>query len=132
MTAHTPSPSTLRWKQALGRMLDSQGFTVDEWRRAKLGEHRAALIDAVQFILERLRLQSTQADLLERDTLNEDWAPLLRERFGDAAGILEEADPVAVGYGIRWCEILLDRALDVEELLAHPAEPVIQWTRDVP
>lgn len=127
----TPPPSQ-RWKEALGRLLDSRGFTVDEWRRAKLGTHRESVVAAVQHILERLRLQATQADLLERDTLHEDWRPWLAEQFGEEASLLEEADPVAVAYGIRWCEIVLERELNVEDLLTQPPEPVIQWTRDLP
>jgi hypothetical protein len=88
-------------------------------------------VAAVQHILERLRIQTTQAELLERDTLNEDWTPWLTEQFGDEARLLMEVEPVNIAYGIRWCEILLDRELDVESLLQRPPEPVIQWTRDV-
>jgi hypothetical protein len=120
-----------RWKIALGRVLDTRGFTVDEWRRASLGDHRESLLRAVQFILERLRLQETQADLLERETLAEDWGPWLSEQFGDEAPLLREADPVAVAYGIRWCEIVLDRHLNVDEILESPPEPIVQWTRDL-
>ena len=129
-----PSPRNTapqRWKRALGRALDTRGFTVDEWRLSSLGAHRASLTSAVQHILERLRLQGTQTDLLERDTLTEDWDPWLVEQYGAEASILREADPVAVAYGIRWCEIVLNRELDVEELLEDPPEAVIQWTRDV-
>ena len=125
------SPSVERWKRALGRALDTRGYTVDEWRLANLGAHRASLVAAVQHILERLRLQETQTDLLERDTLTEDWNPWMVERFGDEAAVLREADPVAVAYGIRWCEILLNRELDVEQLFDDPPEAVIQWTRDL-
>jgi hypothetical protein len=127
-----PTPATDRWKLALGRMLDSRGFTVDEWRHANLAAHRAALIATVQHILERLRLEATQADLLERDTLDEDWDPWLTEQYGaETARILREGSPAEIAYGIRWCEILLDRHLDVEELATNPPEPVIQWSRDV-
>ena len=127
-----PAAPTTRWKRALGRLLDSQGFTVDEWRQANLAAHREALLSTVQHILERLRAAETQTELLERDTLNEDWRPWLAESFGqDEARVLAEADPVGIAYGIRWCEILLDRHLDAEELLRAPPEPVIQWTRDV-
>ena len=131
MEPTAPPQATQRWKRALGRALDSQGFTVDEWRQARLGEHRESLVAAVQHILERLRLQTTQAELLERDTLNEDWTPWLNEQFGEEGQILKEADPVAIAYGIRWCEILLDRHIDISALLQAPPEPVIQWTRDV-
>jgi hypothetical protein len=131
MEPQAPPQATLRWKRALGRALDSQGFTVDEWRQARLGAHRGSLVAAVQHILERLRIQTTQAELLERDTLNEDWTPWLTEQFGDEARLLMEVEPVNIAYGIRWCEILLDRELDVESLLQRPPEPVIQWTRDV-
>ncbi|HZS00191.1 MAG TPA: hypothetical protein VFE37_15865 [Chloroflexota bacterium] len=127
-----PRPATDRWKRALGRMLDSRGFTVDEWRHANLAAYRPALIATVRHILERLRLEATQADLLERDTLGEDWDPWLVEQYGvDSARVLQEASPAEIAYGIRWCEILLDRHLDVEELATNPPEPVIQWTRDV-
>ena len=131
MQPEAPPPSTHHWKRALGRALDSQGFTVDEWRQARLGAHREALVAAIQHILERLRTSTTQAELLERDTLNEDWTPWLTERFGEEARILLDAEPVAIAYGVRWCEILLDRTIEVEPLLQHPPEPIIQWTRDV-
>jgi hypothetical protein len=131
MEPTAPPQATQRWKRALGRALDSQGFTVDEWRQARLGAHRESLVAAIQHILERLRLQTTQAELLERDTLNEDWTPWLTEQFGEEGQLLKEADPVAIAYGIRWCEILLDRHLDIAALLQAPPEPVIQWTRDV-
>jgi hypothetical protein len=130
MDPTSQSPTLERWKRALGRALDTRGYTVDEWRLASLGAHRAALVAAVQHVLERLRLQETQTDLLERDTLAEDWEPWLAERFGDVASVLRDADPVAVAYGIRWCEILLNRQLEVEQLFDDPPEAVIQWTRD--
>ena len=130
--AETPqSQPPERWKRALGRILDTRGFTVDEWRHANLGAHREALTAVVTHILERLRLQETQADLLERDTLSEDWTPWLVEHFGNEAAVLKEADPVSAAYGIRWCEILLNRHLDVEQLFDEPPEAVIQWTRDL-
>jgi hypothetical protein len=133
MTApQPPVPATQRWKRALGRFLDSRGFTVDEWQMAQLGAHHESLVTAIQAILERLRLHETQTALLERDTLAEDWDPWLRERFGDETPILLEADPVAVAFGIRWSEILLDRQLDVASLLDHAPEALIEWTRDVP
>ncbi|HEY7064951.1 MAG TPA: hypothetical protein VII06_25980 [Chloroflexota bacterium] len=113
-------------------MLDSRGFTVDEWRHANLAGHQAALLATVTHILERLRLEATQRDLLERDTLNEDWDPWLIEQYGETtARVLHEASPAEIAYGIRWCEILLDRQLAVEQLATNPPEPVIQWTRDV-
>jgi hypothetical protein len=131
MEPEAPLPSTHHWKRALGRALDSQGFTVDEWRQARLGAHRGALVSAIEHILERLRTSTTQAELLERDTLNEDWTAWLTEQFGEEARILLDAEPVAIAYGIRWCEILLDRNIEVEPLLQNPPEPIIQWTRDV-
>jgi hypothetical protein len=99
---------------------------------AQLGAHHASLVAAVQAILECLRLHETQTALLERDTQAEDWDSWLRERFGEETPILLEADPVAVAFGIRWCEILLDRQLEVETLLERAPEALIQWTRDVP
>src|SRR5438046_644982 len=108
-TSHrVPEP----WRRALGRFLDTRGFTVDEWQLAGLGAHRDALVSAVQAILERLRLQETQATLLERETMKEDWYPWLVEQFGEQVSALREADPVAVAYGIRWCEILLGREFE--------------------
>ena len=127
----TSSTALERWKRALGRLLDTQGYTIDEWRLSNVGAHRDALVQAVQHVLERLRLQDTQAGLLERETLDEDWNPWLVERFGDEAAILREADPVGIAYGIRWCEILLERPLDVEQLLKTPPEAIVQWTRDL-
>lgn len=119
------------WRRALGRFLDTRGFTVDEWQLAGLGAHRDALVTAVQHILERLRLQETQATLLERETLNEDWYPWLVEEFGEQAATLRDADPVAVAYGIRWCEILLGRNFEVAQLIDRPPEAIVQWTRDL-
>ena len=52
------------------------------------------------------------------------------ETYGTDAKILQEADPVGIAYGIRWCEIVLNRQLDVEGLLTHPPEAVVQWARD--
>jgi hypothetical protein len=126
-----PEAATQRWKRALGRFLDSRGFTLDEWQHAQASGHQAALVAAIQEILARLRLGENQADLLERDTLMEDWTPWLSARFGDQAGLLEETDPVGVAYGLRWCEILLGRPLDLEQLLDQPPESVIEWTRDL-
>ena len=37
----------------------------------------------------------------------------------------------AVAYAVRWCEILLNRELDVVALLDQPPPAVLQWTRDV-
>jgi hypothetical protein len=119
------------WRKALGRFLDTRGFTVDEWQLAGLGAHRDTLVSAVQHVLERLRLLETQATLLERETLNEDWYPVLVEEFGEAASALREADPVSVAYGIRWCEILLGRTFEVAKLLDRPPEAIVQWTRDL-
>lgn len=120
-----------RWKQALGRLLDTQGFTVDEWQHAPLAAHREALVEAVSHILARLQMEKTQSELLERDTLAEDWMPWLQAQYGAATEALREADPVGAAYGIRWCEIVLARQLDVPELLVNPPEPVVAWTRDV-
>jgi hypothetical protein len=120
-----------RWKHALGRLLDTAGFTVDEWRQAPLAAHRDALIQAIEHILGCLRLAKTQSDLLERETLAEDWTPWLREQFGALAPLLGEADLVGAAYGIRWCEIVLDRQFAVDELLRNPPEPVVAWTRDL-
>ncbi|MBX5490900.1 MAG: hypothetical protein IRZ14_07055 [Chloroflexi bacterium] len=131
MTAPTSNIPPRRWKRALGRLLDTAGFTVDEWRQAPLAAHHDALVQAIRHILACLQIAKTQSDLLERDTLAEDWTPWLQEQFGDVAAVLSEADPVAAAYGIRWCEIVLARQFDVEELLANPPEPVVAWTRDV-
>ena len=120
-----------QWKRALGRFLDSCGFTLDEWKGVGIGAERAALILAIQHILDCLRLQQTQADLLERDALLEDWQPRLDAEFGKVAAVLREADPAAIAYGLRWCELLLDRRLDVAPMLDQPPESVVQWTRDV-
>ena len=128
--SHHASPPE-RWRRALGRALDTRGYTVDEWRLAALAEHRDALVSAVQQLLENLRLQQTQGELLERDTLNEDWTPWLTERFGEDARILVDADPVGVAYGVRWCEIVLERELEVADLFDNPPEAVIQWSRDL-
>ena len=130
MESTPQSPTIQRWKRALGRLVDTQGFTVDEWRLSALAAHREALVAAVQHILERLRLQETQGELLERETLAEDWQPWLAETYGTDAKILQEADPVGIAYGIRWCEIVLNRQLDVEGLLTRPPEAVVQWARD--
>ncbi len=127
-----PGRATERWKRSLGRLLDSHGFTVEEWEQASIAAHRDALLGSVQHILERLRSSATQRELLERDTLDEDWNPWLSEQFGaEVARILHEADPVGIAYGLRWCEIVLDRRLDIAEVVAAPPEPVIQWTRDL-
>jgi hypothetical protein len=128
-TAHLPPE---RWRRALGRAVDTRGYTVDEWRLAALAEHRVALVAAVQQLLEALRLQQTQAELLERDTLNEDWSPWLAERVNADAQLMGEADPVGVAYGLRWCEIVLERQFTVLELFENPPESVVQWTRDLP
>src|SRR5919199_2076006 len=93
--SHHASPPE-RWRRALGRALDTRGYTVDEWRLAALAAHRDALVSAVQQLVENLRLQQTQGELLERDTLNEDWSPWLAERFGADARLLNDADPVGV------------------------------------
>jgi len=127
---NTPVPD--RWRKSLGRALDTRGYTVDEWRLAALAAHRESLVSAVEQLLEKLRLQQTQGELLERDTLNEDWTPWLTERFGDTARILVDADPVGVAYGVRWCEIVLEREFGIDELFDQPPEAVIQWTRDLP
>ena len=127
---NTPVPE--RWRKALGRALDTRGYTVDEWRLAALAAHRESLVSAVEQLLEKLRLQQTQGELLERDTLNEDWTPWLTEQFGDSARILVDADPVGVAYGVRWCEIVLEREFEIGDLFDQPPEAVIQWTRDLP
>jgi hypothetical protein len=132
MSAPHTTPVPDRWRKALGRALDTRGYTVDEWRLAALAAHREALVSAVQQLLEKLRLQQTQGELLERDTLNEDWLPWLTEQFGDNARILVDADPVGVAYGVRWCEIVLEREFEIGDLFDHPPEAVIQWTRDLP
>ena len=98
-----PTPATDRWKRALGRMLDSRGFTVDEWRHANLAAHRPALIATVQHILERLRLEATQADLLERDTLAEDWDPWLTEQYGAENKRRTRQRSPMVFAGVRSC-----------------------------
>jgi hypothetical protein len=131
MTPTPPEATTRRWKRALGRFLDSRGFTVDEWQQAQIGAHHTQLVSAVQHVLEKLRLQDTQTALLRRDTLMEDWNPWFNEQFGADSKILLEADPVAIAYGLRWYEILLDRQLEVTALLDRPPEALIQWTRDV-
>src|SRR5436309_2024030 len=105
------------WKRALGRFLDTRGFTLEEWEVAGDDSQRAGMVAAVQGILDQLRQQETQVALFERETLGEDWFIWLAERFGDQAPAVHEAEPVAVAYGIRWCEILLNRQLDVEALL---------------
>ena len=120
-----------RWKLALGRVLDTSGFTVDEWQHEAMAPHREALVAAIAHILERLQLEKTQGDLLERDTLDEDWQPWLEQNYPGEAAALGEADPVGAAYGLRWCEVLLDRQIDVHELLTHPPEAVVAWTRDV-
>jgi hypothetical protein len=129
--SHTTQPPE-RWRRALGRALDTRGYTVDEWRLAALAAHRPELVSAVQQVIEQLRLQKTQGELLERDTLNEDWTPWLAERFGDDARLLADADPVGVAYGVRWCEIVLEREFEAGDLFDNPPEAVIQWTRDLP
>ena len=40
--------------------------------------------------------------------------------------------PVGVAYGVRWCEIVLEREFGIDELFDQPPEAVIQWTRDLP
>lgn len=125
------SLASARWKRALGRFLDTRGFTLDEWRGAGIGAERVSLILAIQHILDCLRLQDTQADLLERETLLEDWQPWLYQEFGNVAAVLQQADPADIAYGLRWCEILLDRRLDAARIIDHPPEAVVQWTRDV-
>jgi hypothetical protein len=132
MSASHTTPVPDRWRKALGRALDTRGYTVDEWRLAALAAHREALFSAVQQLLEKLRLQQTQSELLERDTLNEDWMPWLTEQFGENARILVDADPVGVAYGVRWCEIVLEREFEIGDLFDQPPEAVIQWTRDLP
>ncbi len=128
-----PGRATERWKRSLGRLLDSHGFTVEEWEQASIAAHRQALLDSVQHILERLRSSATQRELLERDTLDEDWNPWLAEQFGsDVARILREADPIGIAYGVRWCEIVLEREFEVDTLFENPPEAVVQWSRDVP
>ena len=132
MKAPNPNPPPERWRRALGRALDTRGYTVDEWKLASLAAHRDSLVALVQQLVEHLRIQQTQADLLERDTLAEDWTPWLTEHFGDKARVLADADPVAVAYGIRWCEILLERDIDVGQLFDQPPEAIVQWSRDLP
>ena len=124
-------PATDHWKRALARFLDTRAYTRDEWQLRAVGAHHTSLIAAVQHFLERLREQETQVALLERDILTEDWDTWLEQQFGQEAAVLREADPAAVAYGIRWCEILLNRQWDVEQLLASPPVAVMMWTHDL-
>ena len=120
-----------RWKQALGRVLDTRGFTVEEWQRTPEHANYPVLIEAIRHILARLQLENTLTELLERDTLAEDWPAWLQQEYGLEVQGMGEVDPAAAAYGIRWCEIVLDRALPVDELIDNPPEPVVAWTRDV-
>lgn len=120
-----------RWKRSLGRALDTQGFTVEEWEGTDLVEQRKALRLAAEAVLERLRLQETQAQLLERDTLSEDWNGWLLSRFPDQPALVPDVDVVGIAFAVRWCEILLGRQFEIEQVLSRPPEAIVQWTRDV-
>src|SRR5262249_45451304 len=94
-------------------------------------EQRKAVRLAAEAVLERLRLQDTQAELLERDTLTEDWSGWLATRFPEHPPLVPDVDAVGIAFAIRWCEILLDRQFEVEHVLERPPEAIVQWTRDV-
>jgi len=127
--SHNLAPA--RWKRAVGRFLTSRGFTHDEWQRTTLGVHHASLLAAVQQVLVQLRQHETQASLLEREALHESWQPWLVAQFGREALLFRQVDPVGIAFGLRWCEILLARELDVAHTIEQPPAAIQQWARDI-
>jgi hypothetical protein len=117
-----------RWKQALSEFLKAYGGTADAWEAQGREEHRSRTIQAAVLVLESLRQQSTQAALLTRAALPESWYSVVEALGSEQGWSVQEA--AAVAYGIRWCEILLSRQLDLVTLLDRPSPAIVQWTQD--
>ena len=57
--------------------------------------------------------------------------PWLAAQFGREALLFRQVDPGGIAFGLRWCEILLARELDVAQTIQQPPAAIQQWARDI-